>query len=710
MKHKWIKKAAALFAAAALMFSQAAVCMAVDLTPNPPATIQDAWYTGSGDSQTQFSIQYGENGLNSTLLTYNGGNTNVSIPYVVEEYAGSNQEYTICQITTIASTAFTSKSTTQNTCRVTIPDSVTTIEAGAFSANSLRAVWVPKSVVNIGTGAFIKADAGSVKITIYGYANSYAQTYAAANNLSFVAVSDAFTIQNGALVSMSNNPPVDTTGKLTLPEIIFELGFCNFRAENVLSFTVHQSLGMMGSLSSGFFTNFPNLQEFVEDSNPNPLYQIVNGVLYSADGVTGEKILYAYPCGKTDTSYAIPEGTTTLQRWSLRQNQYLQSVSIPSTMTRIADGALVNLKSVSVAETNTVFTMINGVLYGPSGYDDGNNPAVGVLYCAQNENQSALSIAGTVNGKTVTFIAEDVFFRHPYLRSVIVPEGITRIGGAAFGSCPLLSWIDLPSTVTSIQDSAFSGCKNLQGFSVSSKNTAYQSINGVLFTADGSKLLTYPAGKTVQDDSYAIPAGVTEIARCAFQGCRSLREIILPEGLKVIGDGSFMSCESLMQVVLPSSLVDIQPYAFCDCTALSSVVFSAQSSLQSIGRAAFDGCNRLLTISVPDSVTTITRVETAMNLRPFPSGTRVIASQGSVMWQDDTNTGGKFGGSLLYLPGETIPGDVNGDEQINLQDYQLLQDYLTDHGQVTVTDGADVNSDGTADQRDLAVLESLITG
>ena len=59
MKHKWIKKAAALFAAAALVFSQAAVCMAVDLTPNPPATIQDAWYTGSGDLQTQFSIHYG---------------------------------------------------------------------------------------------------------------------------------------------------------------------------------------------------------------------------------------------------------------------------------------------------------------------------------------------------------------------------------------------------------------------------------------------------------------------------------------------------------------------------------------------------------------------------------------------------------------------------------------------------------------------------
>lgn len=44
----------------------------------------------------------------------------------------------------------------------------------------------------------------------------------------------------------------------------------------------------------------------------------------------------------------------------------------------------------------------------------------------------------------------------------VIPEGVTRIGEAAFKDCIGLQWVRIPSTVTEIGSSAFEGCLSLQ--------------------------------------------------------------------------------------------------------------------------------------------------------------------------------------------------------------------------------------------------------
>ena len=66
-----------------------------------------------------------------------------------------------------------------------MPDSVNTISDFAFSGcTSLNKVVIPKTVKNIAPNAFAKCD----NLTIYGYSNSYAETYAEKNGINFVAL------------------------------------------------------------------------------------------------------------------------------------------------------------------------------------------------------------------------------------------------------------------------------------------------------------------------------------------------------------------------------------------------------------------------------------------------------------------------------------------------------------------------------------------
>ena len=107
---------------------------------------------------------------------------------------------------------------------VSIPDSVTSIESSAFYyCTSLTSVDIPNSVTSIGEDAFeycyalkkitipsrvtrIGANAfdGCNKLTIYGYAGSYAETYAQENGILFVDIPTGL-MTNGALTRNNVN-------------------------------------------------------------------------------------------------------------------------------------------------------------------------------------------------------------------------------------------------------------------------------------------------------------------------------------------------------------------------------------------------------------------------------------------------------------------------------------------------------------------------
>ena len=178
---------------------------------------------------------------------------------------------------------------------------------------------------------------------------------------------------------------------------------------------------------------------------------------------------------------------------------------------------------------------------------------------------------------------------------------VTGIGNFAFESCSSLKAITIPNSVTTIGVSPFYDCTSLTSITVSSDNSNYATIDGVLFCKSDKTLINYPCGKS--NDNYQIPDGIISIGNGAFYECSSLIEITIPDSVTTIGDGAFCECSSLTEITIPDSVTTIGECAFQECSSLTEMTIP--DSVTTIGAGAFRECSSLIEITIPDSVTTI---------------------------------------------------------------------------------------------------------
>ena len=74
-------------------------------------------------------------------------------------------------------------------------------------------------------------------------------------------------------------------------------------------------------------------------------------------------------------------------------------------------------------------------------------------------------------------------------------------------------------------------------------------------------------------------------------------------GTTSIGEDAFNGCNSLTQINIPDSVTSIGGYAFSGCYSLTHI--NIPDSVTSIGNGAFNYCYSLIQINIPDSVTSI---------------------------------------------------------------------------------------------------------
>jgi len=79
--------------------------------------------------------------------------------------------------------------------------------------------------------------------------------------------------------------------------------------------------------------------------------------------------------------------------------------------------------------------------------------------------------------------------------------------------------------------------------------------------------------------------------------------IIVSEGITSIGESAFDSCQGVVSIKLPDTLESIGWNAFKHCTALQSI--NLPDNLKEIGRYAFSNCESLEVIELPDKITSL---------------------------------------------------------------------------------------------------------
>ena len=152
--------------------------------------------------------------------------------------------------------------------------------------------------------------------------------------------------------------------------------------------------------------------------------------------------------------------------------------------------------------------------------------------------------------------------------AVDIRSGVTGVGKDAFYGCDDLQVISLPDTVTQLDDNAFGNCPALSDILVDAKNPAYKSVDGALYSKDGTVLVKGPANA----ETFVVPDGVATIGDYAFFGAKYLTSIYFPEGsLTTIGAMAFEFCEGLTELLLPAGVTEIGMYAFAHCSGLRSV-------------------------------------------------------------------------------------------------------------------------------------------
>lgn len=223
------------------------------------------------------------------------------------------------------------------------------------------------------------------------------------------------------------------------------------------------------------------------------------------------------------------------------------------------------------------------------------------------------SIEKVVVGEGVTSVGNAAFYEMYNLQSAQLPSTLTSIGSGAFADCYSLSTVNLPDRLKSIDSYAFQGTRlqsvtlpakltsldsmafydasSLTAINVAAGNAAYKSNGGVLYSKDGKTLMLCPAGKTGQ---YAVPSGVVTIGENAFM-YSSLQTITLPNTVKTISDGAF--CYSrITSLALPNSVTSVGDYICEDCTALTTV--SVGTGLKSLSYRMFSGCTSLVNVNL----------------------------------------------------------------------------------------------------------------
>lgn len=224
------------------------------------------------------------------------------------------------------------------------------------------------------------------------------------------------------------------------------------------------------------FEECTDLREFtVAPTNKN--YCARKGVLFNKDRTT----LVCYPAGKTDTTYAVPDGVTRIDPAAFGWTAALESVTIADGMKTLCDKAFYTC------------TALKQVVFGTGLTEIGVEAFAGCR---------ALEVVTIPN--SVTTLGRGAFSNCSNLAKVTFGRGLTSISGAAFLNCVTLKSVAIPDNVTSIVSSAFSGCTGLETITIPKNVSNIGSY--AFYKCVNLKTVRYTGSQTEKTDSLTIGA------------------------------------------------------------------------------------------------------------------------------------------------------------------------------------------------------------
>ena len=475
---------------------------------------------------------------------------------------------------------------------------------------NLQKITIPKNVKNIGFAAFMMCmDLENVVFEDNSNLTSIGMySFTGCSRLKTINLEATKLEEIGAVAfaSMDESMPM-LIEEITLPNTLRTIGMGAFMGCSSLS-KINIQIESIGSY-------LENLQEFnPDDPTTYPINMQIISSLQSS-GLNELPSISLNQNGQDITDIEIPDTTTEIPMYAFAYLN-IKSVNISSSVTSIGSGAFSGCSSLSkiniqiesiesylenLQEFNpddpTTYPIIMQIIMGLQSSDLSRIPNISLNQNGQditdieipdNTTEIPMGAFAYLNIKSVnipssvTSIGEGAFSYCSSLTSITIPEGVTSIGGGAFAGCSSLTSITIPENVTSIGSSAFSNCTSLE-----------------TVTFDGNSQLSSIGNSAFQScsiTSIEIPNSVINIGESAFYLCDKLKSVIFEEQsqLEIIDSMVFEYCDSLISITIPESVTSIGSGAFRHCSSLISI--KIPEGVTSIGSEAFRYCNKLIEV------------------------------------------------------------------------------------------------------------------
>ena len=275
--------------------------------------------------------------------------------------------------------------------------------------------------------------------------------------------------------------------------------------------------------------------EGTEESPDYAIYFLIDNEGYKAKypngSYNGNTILYAY----TFSQNGNPHGNG----WEETKDKYVKhpwfavtgiateditKIVIGDGITELKDGTFTNMRGVTVIEMPTSLTSFNGTPFKgcvalSTVYTRGQSPAKGSFNLGYIKNFASVNYTFSfcqsvkqyvfANDAKMLGLSHGNFSNNTSLESIALPEGIERVGTAAFSKCTSLKSVILPSSVTLLNKNCFTGCT---------------ALNEITFSSDAT--ISYDSSAT---DKSGVIANQSDNS---FINCTSLTTINAPIGSK----------------------------------------------------------------------------------------------------------------------------------------------------------------------------------
>ena len=551
--------------------------------------------------------------LNGTLVT------KLEIPSAITEI----KNYTFYNCTSISTIVFPSGIlkignsafvNCSNLTSVTIPNSVTTIDENAFNGcTGLASLTIGSSVGSIGnyafgnctglksvtslnstpptcgTGVFQGVTISSIPLTVpAGSESLYKATY---------------TWQDFKYKEESENPgddpAVDTSGLkyniISSTDVEVVAGTEKYTGDIVIpsQTTIDGKTYNVTKISDYAFHQCSSLTRV---SIPNSVTVIGNFAFYGCTSLT---------------NVSIPNSVTNIGEYAFRDCIGLTSIEIPNSVTSIADETFCNCKNLTSIEIpNSVTSIGNNAFLWCSSLTSISIPysvtsigshALGgcsslvsiVVESGNNKYDSRINCNAIIETASNTLIAGCM--------NSIIPNSVIVIGDGAFGYCSYLTSIEIPNSVISIDNNAFYDCSGLTR--VTSLSTTPPTCGTSVFgnVSVGNITLEVPAESvslyqsadtwkdfgTIKGISEEEPELPTDNSGLSYNILNSTEveviagaekytgDIVIPSQTTIdgkvynvtkVGDKAFYECTGLISITIPNSVTSISNYAYFGST------------------------------------------------------------------------------------------------------------------------------------------------